>query len=89
MAYRSSGRFRQARHPPRYAAFLTAPSPRFGHSSREDEERLTADVVELARRYGRYGCRKVTTLLRDAGWLVNAKRVERIWRSYAEIWVTA
>ena len=31
-------------------------------------------------RYGRYGYRKVTALLREAGWLVNAKRVERIWR---------
>ena len=44
------------------------------------EERLTADIIELARQYGRYGYRKVTALLRDAGWLVNAKRVERIWR---------
>jgi transposase InsO family protein len=46
----------------------------------DDEERLTADLVELARQYGRYGYRKITALLRDAGWLVNAKRVERIWR---------
>ena len=47
---------------------------------RDDEERLTADIVELARRYGRYGYRKIAALLRDAGWLVNDKRVERIWR---------
>src|SRR5215217_6232267 len=48
---------------------------------RDDEERLTADVVELARRYGRYGYRKVAELLRStAGWVVNDKRVERIWR---------
>ncbi len=47
---------------------------------RGDEERLTADIVELARRYGRYGYRRVTALLREAGWLVNDKRVERIWR---------
>jgi transposase InsO family protein len=46
----------------------------------EDEERLTADIIELARLYGRYGYRKIAALLRDAGWLVNAKRVERIWR---------
>ncbi|WP_376100645.1 IS3 family transposase (plasmid) [Roseomonas sp. CCTCC AB2023176] len=45
----------------------------------EDEERLTADIVELAREYGRYGYRKIAALLRNAGWLVNAKRVERIW----------
>ena len=47
---------------------------------RDDEEALTADIIELARQYGRYGYRKITALLRDAGWIVNAKRVERIWR---------
>ena len=48
---------------------------------RDDEERLTADIVELARRYGRYGYRKIAELLRStAGWVVNDKRVERIWR---------
>jgi hypothetical protein len=48
---------------------------------RDDEERLTADIVELARRHGRYGYRKVAELLRStAGWVVNDKRVERIWR---------
>jgi uncharacterized protein YjbI with pentapeptide repeats len=35
VAYRSFGKFRQVRHPPRYAAFLTPPSPSFGHSSRD------------------------------------------------------
>jgi transposase InsO family protein len=44
---------------------------------RDDDERLTADIVELARQYGRYGYRKIAALLRGAGWLVNAKRVER------------
>jgi transposase InsO family protein len=47
---------------------------------RDDEEQLTADLIELARKYGRYGYRKISALLRDAGWSVNAKRVERIWR---------
>jgi putative transposase len=41
---------------------------------------LTADIIELARQYGRYGYRKIAALLRTAGWLVNDKRVERIWR---------
>ncbi|HEU0149969.1 MAG TPA: IS3 family transposase [Bradyrhizobium sp.] len=49
-------------------------------SGRDDEERLSADIVELARQYGRYGYRKIAELLRRAGWLVNDKRVERIWR---------
>jgi putative transposase len=39
-----------------------------------------SDLVELARQYGRYGYRKISALLRHAGWLVNDKRVERIWR---------
>ena len=45
-----------------------------------DEAALTADIIELAKRYGRYGYRRITALLRDAGWAVNRKRVERIWR---------
>src|ERR1700691_701827 len=46
-----------------------------------DEVALTADIIELARQYGRYGYRRITALLRRAGWTVNKKRVERIWRS--------
>ncbi len=48
--------------------------------SLDDEESLTADIVKLAVRFGRYGYRRVTALLRDQGWKVNHKRVERIWR---------
>ena len=47
---------------------------------REDEAALTADLVALAERYGRYGYRKICALLKAAGWFVNDKRVERIWR---------
>jgi len=47
---------------------------------RDDERRLTADIIELARQYGRYGYRKVAALLRQAGWTINDKRVERIWQ---------
>ena len=46
----------------------------------DDEERLTADIIALARDYGRYGYRRIAELLRRAGWAVNDKRVERIWR---------
>jgi transposase InsO family protein len=48
--------------------------------SRPDEEALTADIIRLASRYGRYGYRRITAMLRSEGWTVNAKRVERIWR---------
>jgi len=47
---------------------------------REDEERLVADMIELARQYGRYGYRRIAALLRDAGWQINDKRVEQLWR---------
>ncbi len=60
---------------------------------RADDAALTADIIELAVQYGRYGYpladkrllaiadrRRITALLRDTGWLVNVKRVERIWR---------
>jgi transposase InsO family protein len=47
---------------------------------RSDEDVLTAAVIALARRFGRYGYRKIGGLLRRAGWVVNDKRVERIRR---------
>lgn len=47
---------------------------------RDDELPLTQRIIELACMYGRYGYRRVTALLRDDGWWVNHKRVERIWR---------
>jgi hypothetical protein len=47
---------------------------------RSDEERLTDDIIELTRTYGRCGYRMITGLPNNAGWHVNHKRVERIWR---------
>jgi len=55
-------------------------SQRYSPIIRDDEEPLTAAIVRLAAQYGRYGYRRVTALLRAEGWLVNHKRVERIWR---------
>ena len=49
-------------------------------STNVEEERLTARIVALATRYGRYGYRRITALLKQEGWQVNHKRVERIWR---------
>ena len=46
----------------------------------EDEELLRQRIIELASEYGRYGYRRVTGLLRNEGWIVNHKRVQRIWR---------
>lgn len=47
---------------------------------RVDEDYLRAEIVRLAKAYGRYGYRRITVLLRREGWQVNHKRVERIWR---------
>ena len=47
---------------------------------RDDEKALTKAIVELATRFGHYGYRRVTALLRGAEWDVNHERVERIWR---------
>ena len=49
-------------------------------STTGEEVRLAARIIELATRYGRYGYRRITAMLRQEGWLVNHKRVERIWR---------
>jgi transposase InsO family protein len=46
----------------------------------EDEEILTTRMVALASEYGRYGYRRITAMLRQEGWQVNHKRVERLWR---------
>ena len=53
---------------------------RYQRQGQEDESQLTAAIVVLASRYGRYGYRRITALLRRDGWQVNHKRVERIWR---------
>jgi len=48
---------------------------------RDDEGQLTEDIIKLARRYGRYGYRRIAALLHShTGWVVNHKRVERIRR---------
>jgi putative transposase len=46
----------------------------------DDEPILVSRIIELAERFGRYGYRMITGLLREEGWKVNHKRVERLWR---------
>jgi putative transposase len=47
---------------------------------RDEEDRLTGRIIEVAAVYGRYGTPRITAMLRNEGWRVNHKRVERIWR---------
>jgi helix-turn-helix protein len=41
---------------------------------------LTEAIIALASKYGRYGYRKITAKLQEAGWQVGKDRVQRIWR---------
>ncbi|MDB5384349.1 MAG: family transposase, partial [Rhodospirillales bacterium] len=56
------------------------PTQRKARSTADDEGALSADITDLAQRYGRYGYRRITALLKAQGWRCNHKRVERIWR---------
>ena len=37
-------------------------------------------MISLASDYGRYGYRRITAMLRREGFMVNHKRVERLWK---------
>ena len=47
-------------------------------TARNDEDALTRAIISPASEYGRYGYRRITALLRGAGWRVGKDRVERI-----------
>ena len=47
---------------------------------RDDEDALTQRIVEFACVHGRYGTPRITAMLKQDGWHVNHKRIERIWR---------
>jgi putative transposase len=47
---------------------------------RADEDALTQAILALAAQYGRYGYRRITQMVNDAGWDVGTDRVLRIWR---------
>ena len=53
---------------------------RYEPHQRNDEDTLTRAIVSLATKYGRYGYRRITALLRTAGWRVGKDRVQCIWR---------
>jgi putative transposase len=53
---------------------------RYEGVARSDEGALRKAVIALATKYGRYGYRRITALLRSAGWRVGKDRVQRIWR---------
>jgi putative transposase len=53
---------------------------RYQSTQRNDEDALTRAIITLASKNGRYGYRRITVKLCQAGWNVGKDRVERIWR---------
>jgi hypothetical protein len=51
---------------------------RYRPTQRNDEDALIPAIIALASQYGRYGYRRITIKLKDAGWSVGKDRVERI-----------
>lgn len=47
---------------------------------RADEDALTRAIISLAAQYGRYGYRRIASLLVEAGWQVGCDPVQRSWR---------
>jgi hypothetical protein len=47
---------------------------------RVDEDQLTTAIIALASQYGRYGYRRITALLKQAGFLIGTDRIQRIGR---------
>jgi len=53
---------------------------RYRQTSKEFAVLVRQAVVNYATEYGRYGYRAVSDLMRQDGWGINHKRVERIWK---------
>ena len=48
---------------------------RYPKKMNEEEDYLREQIVALVSKFGRYGYRRVTAMLRNDGWMVNHKRV--------------
>jgi len=60
---------------------LECPRSTFYYQAQSPDDKLLQDAIEeVAGAWPTYGYRRITALLRNDGWRVNHKRVERIWR---------
>jgi len=59
---------------------LARSTQRYGIVAKNDDNDLRLAMIRLAKQYGRYGYRKIAQLLRMEGWVVNHKKIERLWR---------
>ncbi len=55
-------------------------SQRYQSQPREENEALVKRMLGLVKRHPRYGYRRVWALLRSEGFIVNRKRVHRLWK---------
>jgi putative transposase len=53
---------------------------RYATKQPDKDKALITEIKKLARKHKRYGYRMITGKLRQAGWDVNHKRVQRIWQ---------
>ena len=53
---------------------------RYSVIARADEDALKQAIMAVAAQYGRYGYRRITKMVNEAGWHVGTDRVQRIWR---------
>ena len=53
---------------------------RYKGKQQDRDKALTKQIKQLAKKYRRYGYRMITAKLRQSGWNVNHKRVQRIWQ---------
>ena len=53
---------------------------RYQPKERDEEYELIKDIHKLVGERPRFGCRRITRLLRDGGWTVNYKRIHRLWK---------
>ncbi len=59
---------------------LSRMTKRYKTKQLNKDKALTADIKKLAKKYKRYGYRMITAKLRQDNWVVNHKRVQRIWQ---------
>ena len=53
---------------------------RYKRKPPDKDKALTAEINKLAKKHKRYGYRMITAKLRQDGWIVNHKRIQRIWQ---------
>lgn len=53
---------------------------RYQSKMKDRDSEIRAKIIALATKFGRYGYRRITALLRKEGLVVNHKKVRRIWR---------